>query len=243
MGMTTRHVITEFEKQNAQRLKALYQRLKSDMKAQGKSLTYDDVAEFIGKTPGAVSQFMNGTTAMNEGMCIKMARFFKVSPSEINPSLSDVLPNVTDGDKNVSELPFNNNAVPLISWVQAGAYQEVETPCTASDAEKWILCPVPHSNQTFALRVHGVSMRNPGNSPSFDEGDIIHVDPEVPAENNSLVVVQINGDTEATFKQLIVEGGRYFLKALNPTWPNPINEMPEDAKICGVVISKTVSYR
>ena len=131
--------------------------------------------------------------------------------------------------------------MPLISWVQAGAWQEVvEVP---GEAESWILCPVQHSSRTFALKVVGQSMQSPGEKRSFDDGDIIHVDPEVPANNNSLVVVRVDSDNEATFKQLIVESGRHFLKALNPSWPNRITEMPQDAVICGVVISKTVSYR
>ena len=104
------------------------------------------------------------------------------------------------------------------------------------------MCPVPHSSKTFALKVVWQSMQNPGDRHSFDDGDIIHVDPEVPAENKSLVVVQINGDTEATFKQLIIEGGQHFLKALNPAGQTASFRCPK-TRICGVVISKTVSFR
>ncbi|WP_339806144.1 XRE family transcriptional regulator [uncultured Marinobacter sp.] len=241
--MKTKRVVTESQLRSAEKLKSIFEQTKAQVKSEGKSLTYQDLADFLDVTAGAVSQFANGTTPMSEVTMLKVAKFFGIHPSEINPELSNLLPTDTGGDNNVSELTKSNNAVPLISWVQAGACQEVEAPCTASDAERWILCPVPHSSKTFALRVHGLSMRDPGNFPSFDDGDIIHVDPEVSAENKSLVVVQMNGDTEATFKQLIVEGGNCFLKALNPAWPNPIREMPGDARICGVVISKTVSYR
>jgi SOS-response transcriptional repressor LexA len=241
--MKTRRPITDSEKRAAQRLKNLYAQRKAQAKAAGGSLTYEDIVAFIDKTPGAVSQFMNGTTAMNEGMCLKMAKFFGVSPSEIDPELADMLPKDTGNVTSVGKMLNEHANVPLISWVQAGDCREVEFPHTANDAEKWILCPVPHSSQTFALRVEGLSMHNPGSSPSFEEGDIIHVDPEVRPENHSLVVVQVNGDTEATFKQLLTEGGEYFLKALNPGWPSQIIKMPTDASICGVVISKTVSYR
>ena len=38
--------------------------------------------------------------------------------------------------------------------------------------------------------------------------------------------------------QLIIEGGRKYLKALNPDWPDRIIEIDENAKICGVVVFK-----
>ncbi len=81
-------------------------------------------------------------------------------------------------------------------------------------------------------------MYNPHERRSFREGDIIYVDPGKDFENGSLVIVKLAGSREATFKQLVIEGERYFLKPLNPSWPDPIIELPEDALICGVVISK-----
>ena len=46
----------------------------------------------------------------------------------------------------------------------------------------------------------------------------------------------LEGDREATFRQLIVEGGRRYLKALNPHWPERIVEIDEDTVIRGVVV-------
>lgn len=230
--------MTESEKLMGVRLKKLYVQKKARMKSEGKTLTYEHVAESIKRTPGAVSQFMNATTPMSESMCYKMARFFGVRADAINPELAEVLPNV-----NVGGRTNDNYSIPLISWLQADLRGKADTPCAASSTEKRVLCPVSHSSKAFALRVDGLSMSDPSGSPSFDDGDIIHVDPGVQPDNKSLVVVQISGDKGATFKQLIVENGEYFLKALNPAWPNRIIAMPADASICGVVISKTVSYR
>lgn len=56
--------------------------------------------------------------------------------------------------------------------------------------------------------------------PKFHDGDLIFVDPEVPPAGGRYVVASLKGDREATFTQLIVEGGRRYLKALNPDWPN-----------------------
>lgn len=125
--------------------------------------------------------------------------------------------------------------VPLISWVQAGSWTEVVDNFQPGDADQYYPCPEKHSESTFALTVIGESMY-----PDFIHGEIIYVDPCVEASNGSCVVIRQNGDTEATFKQLVLDSSSKYLKALNPNWPNPIIEMLPDAVICGVVIG---SYR
>ncbi|MGS0535330.1 LexA family protein [Pseudoalteromonas sp. SaAl2] len=122
-------------------------------------------------------------------------------------------------------------SVPLISWVQAGHWTDIHL----NDIDEFYPCPEKHSQSTYSLEVKGESM-----SPDFINGEIIFVDPEVEARNGSCVVIRQNGNTEATFKQLIIDGSQKYLKALNPNWPNPIIEMLPDATICGVVIG---SYR
>ena len=94
-------------------------------------------------------------------------------------------------------------------------------------------CPVSCSNDSYVLRVRGVSME-----PKFHDGDLIFVDPHVDAVHGKYVVVMIEDTAEATFKQLIVEEGRQYLKALNPEWPNRIIEVNQNARICGVVVFK-----
>ena len=118
------------------------------------------------------------------------------------------------------------DALPVISWVQAGQWTEArEFP---ADAER-LHCPLPCGPNTFVLRVAGHSM-----APRFPDGDYIFVDPDVPAENGRFVVVR--RDDGATFKQLVEEDGRRYLKAANPDWPEPIVEIDADAAVCGVVV-------
>lgn len=99
--------------------------------------------------------------------------------------------------------------VPLISWVQAGTWTDIIDNYQPGDAEKWIPTAKKHGRNAFALVVHGDSM-----SPRFPEGCEIVVDPSERAENNAFVVARINGDM-ATFKQLVIDGGRTYLKPLN----------------------------
>lgn len=144
----------------------------------------------------------------------------------------------TVAETNVEPGPAIKGYVPLISWVQAGAWCEVSDVRTMDDAEIWLPCAASHSSQSYALRVRGLSMFNQYERRSFRDGDIIFVDPAKDAENGSLVIAKLMDSQEATFKQLVMEGNRRFLKPLNPAWPDPIIELDDNAMICGVVFSK-----
>jgi SOS-response transcriptional repressor LexA len=122
---------------------------------------------------------------------------------------------------------------PLISWVQAGAWSEIAGSFQLGTAADLVPCPISCSSETFVLRVRGESME-----PKFHEGDLIFVDPNVEAVNNSYVVVRLEDSNEATFKQLLMDGEHTYLKALNPDWPDRIIRIDRQATISGVVVFK-----
>ncbi|MCY4264688.1 MAG: S24 family peptidase, partial [Gammaproteobacteria bacterium] len=94
-------------------------------------------------------------------------------------------------------------------------------------------CPIRCSPESFVLRVRGASMQ-----PRFNEGDLIFVDPNVAPDHGKFVVVRLTESNEATFKQLMIEDGKHYLKAINPDWPQRIIEVNEEAIICGVIVFK-----
>jgi SOS-response transcriptional repressor LexA len=122
---------------------------------------------------------------------------------------------------------------PLISWAQAGAWSEIANDFDVRQAEDLLPCPLRCSQRTFILCVKGASME-----PRFHNGDLVFVDPDATADSGNYVIVQLEDSDEATFRQLIVEGGRTYLKALNPDWPDRIIEITENARVCGVVVFK-----
>lgn len=131
---------------------------------------------------------------------------------------------------------FRGERVPLISWVQAGHWCEAMEPFEPGDAEDWLFCPANHSSSTFALRVRGVSME-----PKYRDGAIIYIDPERGADHLSNVIVRMEDEAEVTFKQLVIEGEKRFLRPLNPDWPGPkLISIDGDAVICGVVIGQFI---
>src|SRR6185436_16633783 len=143
-------------------------------------------------------------------------------------------------DRNVSPARDLQREVPLISWVQAGVWNNLVDTFQPGDAERWVATYAKVSKHAFALRVVGDSMTNPSGAPSFPEGTIVIVDPERAAQPGKFVVVRQNVDTECTFKQLVRDAGRYFLKPLNPRYP--LLEMLPDAVVCGVLVQAVMDF-
>lgn len=139
-------------------------------------------------------------------------------------------------DNNV-ERPLSRPAgkVPLISWVQAGDYEQVIDNFEARSAEQWVDAHVPIRQHTYALRVTGDSME-----PVFPAGTIIIVEPTIEPESGNYVIVR-NGENEATFKQLVRDGSEWYLKPLNPRYP--IRPLPKGAIVCGVVRESYMIHR
>lgn len=142
-------------------------------------------------------------------------------------------------DDTPSDIVAIKGMVPVISWVAAGNWCNIEL-LPQDEALRWLPCPVNHSKNTYALRVSGISMQNPNGKPTFDDGDIIFVDPERCAENKSCIIVRLDDEEKATFKQLIIENGDKYIQPLNPNWPEKIIKINGNATICGVVIGKWV---
>jgi SOS-response transcriptional repressor LexA len=139
----------------------------------------------------------------------------------------------THEEHNAQDGPQLRSLHPIISWVQAGNWYEISEGFVPAYGAELLPCPVCCSQESFVLRVRGSSME-----PKFHEGDLIFVDPNVAADHGKYVVVRLDASNEATFKQLIVEEGKQYLKALNPHWPKRIIEVDEEASICGVVVFK-----
>lgn len=143
-----------------------------------------------------------------------------------------------DGQAEISVKP-NDKAptqmVPLINWVQAGSWQEVSLQCLNESEWEYVSTGLNAGPRSFALVVRGDSME-----PEFIEGTQIIVDPDYEANNGSFIVALLDNDQSATFKQLIMDAGRSYLKPLNPRYP--IIEINAPITICGVVREQSKRY-
>ncbi|EMK3400842.1 TPA: hypothetical protein NKZ51_004554 [Vibrio parahaemolyticus] len=125
--------------------------------------------------------------------------------------------------------------LPVISWVQAGSWRE--SIAVLDEDGPVIASPFRCTNDAYVLEVNGDSMTaHHGAMESFPEGSLIVVEPNIEPRNKSYVVARIRGSDDVTFKQLIFDGNKKFLKPINPQYPIMPIEQPID--ICGVVLGK-----
>lgn len=96
---------------------------------------------------------------------------------------------------NVAPAPLGARRVPLISYVQAGAWTDVVDNYQPGDADEFLLTDRELSGSAFALEIKGDSML-----PEFKTGDRVIIDPAVSPQPGDYVVAK-NGEEEATFKK------------------------------------------
>jgi len=209
-----------------------HERIARAIKVSG--LKKGDIAAACGVANSAVTQWISG-----ESKSLKPENLFALAKvTGFNAQWLAIGEGQDRIDSNVEPGPETKGLIPLISWVQAGAWCEVVDLYAAGDAEEWLPCPANHGPRCFALRVRGESMFDPHGRRSFREGDIVFVDPDRQAENGSLVIAKLTDSQEATFKQLVIEDEKRYLKALNPSWPERMMPINGDCHIVGVVFSK-----
>lgn len=202
-------------------------------------ITQEQLADMVGISQNSISKIIRGVTQRSKSTpriakALGVSEIWLVYGDQV-PTTNEVFP-----IPNTDTINTYNNAgglVPVISWVAAGSFSNIEA-LPADELVKWVPCPVPHGPSTFALKVVGISMENPNGKPSFEDGDIIYIDPERCPENKSFVIVTLDGSSQATFKQLIIELDGKYIQPLNPNWHEKIIKINGNATINGVVIGK-----
>lgn len=120
---------------------------------------------------------------------------------------------------------LEQHGVPLIEW------EMLETGNTMTNPLK-IICPVPHSQKTFATRVKDNTM-TAQYGRSYPEGSIIFIDPERKndAKNGDRIYAMIEGRIPS-FKQYGDSDGQRYLQCINLQYPI----ITRDFDIAGLVI-------
>lgn len=190
-------------------------------------------AEKIGKGQSQTSQFA-GTNPI-KGIGNKVAREIEEAFDKPHGWLDLPQEGTQEFENNVSEpIPLIGKLIPVISWVQAGAWTTVEAVPAGTQFEEW-LPPNPKCGKNgYGLVVSGESML-----PDFRPDDKIYVNPDfqiADLKTGDLVIVSCQGDSEATFKKLIVESGNMYLQPLNPDWPEKTIALEDGCKLVGKVV-------
>ena len=213
-------------------------------------ITQQFLADKIGVTRQSVQKWESGkmlptmglwgkieeALGVQRGWCISHIDTSIKDPAYIPPPMDQRNPGDRTSDSGWKPSPRREpRKVPVISWVQAGAWSETEDPFQPGYAEEFVLILENCGPNTFALRVVGDSME-----PEFVAGDILLVDPACDWSSRDYIIAK-NGDDEATFKQIVTDGGKIFLNPLNRRYP--VQDMTgKNFKVIGRVIQKVKKY-
>ncbi|WP_429773892.1 LexA family protein [Acinetobacter bereziniae] len=212
----------------AKTMETLGSRLKNLRKT--KKLTQQQVADAIGVSKTSVIYWEKDENLPKYDSLMSLAQILGVTSDYLlNGKGSESL------DKNVSApFPLSGRLVPVISWVQAGTWTNVDSVPIGTEFKEW-LPPNPKCGKNgYGLIVVGESM-----SPDFRPSDKIYVNPDFQISDlktGDLVIVACDGETEATFKKLIVESNGMYLEPLNPKWHEKIIPLREGCKLVGKVV-------
>ncbi len=194
-----------------------------------KGISQKTLAELCGWGASRVGNYEAGVRSINLDDAEALAEHLGIAPYQILFDSAE-LANTTA----IKVTPPSSKAsYPVISSVQAGMWKEACEPYTIDEIDTFIETTERVSDCSFWLKVEGESMMS-ANGVSFPPDTMILIDPNVEAENGKLVVAKLDDVNEATFKKLVIDSGRRFLKPLNNDFPIlPING---NCKIVGVVV-------
>jgi len=197
-------------------------KLMEDKKVSGK-----EMAVHCGITPGAVSSWFSTGRISKEKLAM--------AAELLNVTTDDLISGDTSQQHgNVDAARAFTGEIPVISWVQAGDWNDASDPFQPGDAERYLPIFRGHSSNTFALKVRGDSM-TATHGKSYPEGSYIIVDPgKLSPNNGDRIVAKLKGSDNVTFKVYKDEDGRKWLAPLNSSHP-PITE---PFKVIGTVIGK-----
>lgn len=224
MATPPRRQLTPEQKADAARLNDIYQRTKAALANGPKPLrlTQQKVADDFGwSNQSAFNQYTSGRIPLNLKVLIGFARYFDCDPADISPTLAAQLgtaerPTIAEPAADYRAVRLGVAKVPVISEDQAEKWNTIYSGFSPKDAERWLEVTKHVGPRAFARIVVGDSMTNPQGSPSFPEGMIIVVDPDVAPAHRSFVMAKVPGISGPLFRQLVIEAGTRHLKPLNP---------------------------
>lgn len=198
-----------------------------------KSLSQEQLAEKIGLTKQAISQYERGDRNPSMAVLGALCDFFNVSSDYLLGK--DIVTLRFVGKNEIDKLESKSSIrIPVLGRVAAGV------PIDAiEDVLDWEEIPeiMAATGEFFGLKVKGDSMQ-----PRIAEGDVVIVRSQPDAESGDVVIVQVNGDT-ATCKRLMKYETGISLISFNPMY-EPINFTNEEIeKLPVTIIGKVVENR
>ena len=199
-------------------------RLRSRRKMFGHTLKV--IADHVGVKQPTVSQWEADLMVPRGESLKKLEEILKTNSDWIlhgkgNPDARYVL--VQPDSQEFKAISLNTKRIPVLSWVQAGAWNDIGCDDPAMTCTEWTETSADVSDHAFALIVRGDSMFNPSDKRSLADGVMVVVDSvfnsDVESLNHKIVVAMLEGTNEATIKEFVKDGPNMYLNPLNPRYP------------------------
>jgi len=195
-----------------------------------KKVTQQQLADAIGVSKTSVIYWEKDDNLPKHESLMALSKVLSVTPDFLLSGKSS-----GNSETNISApFPISGRLIPVISWVQAGAWTTVEAVPAGTQFEEWLPPNPKCGKHGYGLEVSGESML-----PDFRPGDKIYVNPDFQVSDlktGDLVIVSCEGDKAATFKKLIVETDNMYLQPLNPEWSEKAIALEDGCKLVGKVV-------
>lgn len=167
-----------------------------------RSLTQEEIAEYLNTTPQTISRYEIGDRKTNQDILFKLAEYFKVS-------INDFFPPLSFDNASIADISSDTIQIPVLGSIKAG------TPIEAQeDILEYVDIPTEWTKGGklyYGLKISGDSMY-----PKYNENDIVifeHIEDFVSAQKKDCAVM-VNG-FDATFKNVTITENGITLVPLN----------------------------
>ncbi|MGH1427492.1 MAG: LexA family protein [Arenicella sp.] len=166
-------------------------------------LTQGELAEMIGVSQVAIANLEKRDSRSSRNL-VALADALQCSARELESGVA------------INESAVAYQAKPLIASVPVLQSSQILAWPQKVKTSTSIVPRIGGGVNAYCFAVEGDSMTAPiGVKPSFPDGYLIHVDPDLTAKHNDYIVADI-GNGQIAFKQLKFEDGREYLKSINP---------------------------
>lgn len=185
-----------------------------------KNVSQVDIHNHTKIPKSTLTGYVKGTSTPNPGNVQKLADFFNVKKSEIDPRFK----------------PMPNNVVPILSSVKIPILGDIACgdPITAEENIQGYRDEVADTLPTgnlFYLHCKGDSM-----APTIPNGAYVLIRQQPDVEDGEIAAVLVNGDTEATLKRVKRQNGLVMLLADNSKYVPIIITPDTPARILGKAV-------
>lgn len=182
-----------------------------------KNVSQVDIHNHTKIPKSTLTGYVKGTSTPNPGNVQKLADFFNVKKSEIDPRFK----------------PMPNNVVPILSFVKIPILGDIACgdPITAEENIQGYRDEAADTLPTgnlFYLHCKGDSM-----APTIPNGAYVLIRQQPDVEDGEIAAVLVNGDTEATLKRVKRQGSLVMLMPDNQSYDPYVVTPDNPARILG----------